>query len=77
MDTTHTAVLEEEQSAIDKATPGSATRLIGQIKRHTRKRFSTEDKIRRVWSYLKYHQGMPTNKKHIQRLMKEQNLLVA
>ena len=31
---------------------------------------------RRVWSYLKYRQGLPVNKKRIQRLMKEQNLLV-
>jgi transposase InsO family protein len=31
---------------------------------------------RRVWSYLKYRQGIPVNKKHIQRLMKEHNLLV-
>jgi transposase InsO family protein len=31
---------------------------------------------RRVWSYLKYRQGLPVNKKRIQRLMKEGNLLV-
>jgi len=31
---------------------------------------------RRVWSYLKYRQGLPVNKKRLQRLMKEQNLLV-
>lgn len=31
---------------------------------------------RRVWSYLKYRQGIPVNKKRIQRLMKENNMLV-
>ena len=31
---------------------------------------------RRVWSYLKYRQGIPVNKKRIQRLMKEHNLTV-
>jgi hypothetical protein len=31
---------------------------------------------RRVWSYLKYRQGIPVNKKRVQRLMKEQNLIV-
>lgn len=31
---------------------------------------------RRIWSYLKYRQGVPVNKKRIYRLMKEQNLLV-
>ena len=31
---------------------------------------------RRVWSYLKYRQGIPVNKKHIQHLMKEHNLIV-
>ena len=31
---------------------------------------------RRVWSYLKYRQGIPVNKKRIQRLMKEHNLIV-
>ena len=31
---------------------------------------------RRVWSYLKYRQGMSVNKKRIQRLMKENGLLV-
>jgi len=29
---------------------------------------------RRVWSYLKYRQGLPVNKKRIQRLMKEAGL---
>jgi len=31
---------------------------------------------RRVWSYLKYRQGIPVNKKRVYRLMKEQNLIV-
>jgi len=31
---------------------------------------------RRVWSYLKYRQGIPVNRKRIQRLMKEHNLIV-
>ncbi len=31
---------------------------------------------RRIWSYLKYRQGIPVNKKRVYRLMKEQNLLV-
>ncbi len=31
---------------------------------------------RRVWSYLKYRQGIPVNKKRVYRLMKEQNMLV-
>ena len=31
---------------------------------------------RRIWSDLKYRQGIPVNKKRIYRLMKEQNLLV-
>jgi len=31
---------------------------------------------RRVWSYLKYRQGITVNKKRIYRLMKEQNMLV-
>ena len=31
---------------------------------------------RRVWSYLKYRQGIPVNKKRIQRLMKEHDLIV-
>lgn len=31
---------------------------------------------RRVWSYLKYRQGMTVNKKRIYRLMKEHNLIV-
>lgn len=31
---------------------------------------------RRTWSYLKYRQGIPVNKKRIYRLMKEQNLSV-
>ncbi|HPN55466.1 MAG TPA: IS3 family transposase [Candidatus Omnitrophota bacterium] len=31
---------------------------------------------RRIWSYLKYRQGMAVNKKRIYRLMKEQNLIV-
>lgn len=31
---------------------------------------------RRIWSYLKYRQGIPVNKKHIYQLMKENDLLV-
>lgn len=31
---------------------------------------------RRIWSYLKYRQGITVNKKRIYRLMKEQNLIV-
>ena len=31
---------------------------------------------RRVWSYLKYRQGIPVNKKRIYRIMKEQNFMV-
>jgi len=31
---------------------------------------------RRVWSYLKYRQGIAVNKKRVYRLMKEQNLMV-
>lgn len=31
---------------------------------------------RRIWSYLKYRQGMTVNRKRIYRLMKEQNLIV-
>ena len=31
---------------------------------------------RRIWSYLKYRQGVPVNKKRVYRLMKEQNLIV-
>ena len=31
---------------------------------------------RRIWSYLKYRQGIPVNKKRVYRIMKEQNLLV-
>ena len=31
---------------------------------------------RRIWSYLKYRQGIPVNKKRVYRLMKEQNLIV-
>lgn len=31
---------------------------------------------RRIWSYLKYRQGIAVNKKRIYRLMKEQNLIV-
>jgi putative transposase len=31
---------------------------------------------RRIWSYLKYRQGISVNKKRIYRLMKEQNLIV-
>jgi putative transposase len=30
----------------------------------------------KVWSYLKYHNGLPVNTKRIQRLMKERDLLV-
>lgn len=32
---------------------------------------------RRIWAYLKYRQGLIINRKHIYRLMKENNLLVA
>jgi len=31
---------------------------------------------RRIWSYLKYRQGVQVNKKRVYRLMKEQNLIV-
>ncbi len=31
---------------------------------------------RRIWSYLKYRQGLPVNKKRVYRLLKEQNLIV-
>jgi len=31
---------------------------------------------RRIWSYLKYRQGIAVNKKRVYRLMKEQNLIV-
>jgi len=31
---------------------------------------------RRIWSYLKYRQGVAVNKKRVYRLMKEQNLIV-
>jgi len=31
---------------------------------------------RRIWSYLKYRQGIPVNHKRVYRLMKEHNLLV-
>lgn len=31
---------------------------------------------RRIWSYLKYRQGIGVNKKRVYRLMKEQNLIV-
>ena len=31
---------------------------------------------RRIWSYLKYRQGIAVNKKRIYRIMKEQNLIV-
>jgi len=31
---------------------------------------------RRIWSYLKYRQGIPVNKKRVYRLLKEQNLIV-
>ena len=31
---------------------------------------------RRIWSYLKYRQGITVNKKRVYRLMKEQNLIV-
>ena len=31
---------------------------------------------RRIWSYLKYRQGIPVNKKRVYRLIKEQNLIV-
>ena len=31
---------------------------------------------RRIWSYLKYREHIPANKKRIYRLMKEQNLIV-
>ena len=31
---------------------------------------------RRIWSYLKYRQGISVNKKRVYRIMKEQNLIV-
>ncbi len=31
---------------------------------------------RRIWSYLKYRQGLSVNKKRVYRLLKEQNMLV-
>jgi len=31
---------------------------------------------RRIWSYLKYRQGIPVNKKRIYRLMRENSMLV-
>ncbi|MEW6171285.1 MAG: IS3 family transposase [Candidatus Omnitrophota bacterium] len=31
---------------------------------------------RRIWSYLKYRQGIAVNKKRVYRLMKEQSLIV-
>lgn len=31
---------------------------------------------RRIWSYLKYRQGVPVNKKRVYRLMKESGYLV-
>ena len=31
---------------------------------------------RRIWSYLKYRQGISVNKKRIYRIMKEQNLII-
>src|SRR4030043_2177119 len=40
-----TRALEKEERA---ATPGSAAKLIREVKRHTRKRFFAEDKIRIV-----------------------------
>ena len=40
-----TLALEKEEIA---ATPGSAAKLIRDVKRHTRKKFFTEDKIRIV-----------------------------
>jgi len=48
MDATQTAVLEPEQDQQTQATPGSTVRLINKIKRSTRKRLSSEDKIRIV-----------------------------
>ena len=39
---------KEEKSEESQATPGSGERLIRQVKRATRKRFSSEDKIRIV-----------------------------
>jgi transposase len=48
MNTTQEAVIEAEQDKEVSATPGSAARLINQIKRSTRKRFTSEDKIRIV-----------------------------
>jgi hypothetical protein len=32
---------------------------------------------RRIWSYLRYRQGIPVNKKRIYRLMKEENLSIS
>jgi len=40
-----TLVLEKEEA---QATPGSAAKLIRQVRQNTRKRFSSEDKIRIV-----------------------------
>jgi len=48
--------------------------LLGQIKA-----IKTDHPLwgyRRIWSYLKYRQGVPVNKKRVYRLMKEQNLIV-
>ena len=33
-------------------------------------------RYRRIWSYLKYRQGISVNRKRVYRLMKENNLLV-
>ena len=41
-----TLALEKEEIA---ATPGSAAKLIREVKRHTRKKFFAEDKIRIFW----------------------------
>ncbi len=48
--------------------------LLGQIKE-----IKTDHPLwgyRRIWSYLKYRQGIAVNKKRVYRLMKEQGLIV-
>ena len=48
--------------------------LLGQIKEV--KTYHPLWGYRRVWSYLKYRQGIPVNRKRIYRLLKENNMLV-
>ena len=48
MENTQTAVLESETDRNNEATPGSARRLMGQIRRRTYRKISAEDKIRIV-----------------------------